>query len=264
MNARRRRLVSPVAVPIRRYERSESVARGSDAISPAGSPYWRAMDPARKRSIRLVVALSCALLLARGARLHQLLRRQRGARAEPARDRRARRRRTSSPARCERAPTAQRHGPHLPGAGPRRRGLGARSLRRPAAGPVPGGARGRSSTCASRAACFVGPAGLADHEVPVEVLGRPGRHLSRAVLTAGSACLIIALAICLYGIGASLYGARTGRREVDRLRPPRRLRAGRRARRGVRDPRGGVRAHGPERSRWSRATPRPRRRPSTA
>ena len=34
------------------------------------------------------------------------------------------------------------------------------------------------------------------------------------MLTAGRACLIIALAICLYGIAASLYGARTGRREV--------------------------------------------------
>ncbi|HWT23139.1 MAG TPA: heme lyase CcmF/NrfE family subunit [Solirubrobacteraceae bacterium] len=32
--------------------------------------------------------------------------------------------------------------------------------------------------------------------------------------TAGRACLIIALAICFYGIAASLYGARTGRREV--------------------------------------------------
>jgi cytochrome c-type biogenesis protein CcmF len=31
--------------------------------------------------------------------------------------------------------------------------------------------------------------------------------------TAGSICLAAALAICLYGIGASLYGARTGRRE---------------------------------------------------
>ena len=34
------------------------------------------------------------------------------------------------------------------------------------------------------------------------------------MLTAGRACLIIALGICLYGIGASLYGARTGRRDV--------------------------------------------------
>src|SRR3954449_4509342 len=33
------------------------------------------------------------------------------------------------------------------------------------------------------------------------------------VLIAGKACLILALAICLYGIGASLYGARTRRRE---------------------------------------------------
>jgi hypothetical protein len=29
---------------------------------------------------------------------------------------------------------------------------------------------------------------------------------------AGFSCLAVALAICLYGIGASLYGARTGRR----------------------------------------------------
>jgi cytochrome c-type biogenesis protein CcmF len=33
------------------------------------------------------------------------------------------------------------------------------------------------------------------------------------VLIAGKACLILALATCLYGIGASLYGARSGRRE---------------------------------------------------
>jgi cytochrome c-type biogenesis protein CcmF len=33
------------------------------------------------------------------------------------------------------------------------------------------------------------------------------------VTTAGRACLLLALAICLYGIGASLYGARTRRRE---------------------------------------------------
>ena len=33
------------------------------------------------------------------------------------------------------------------------------------------------------------------------------------MLEAGRACLILALAICVYGIGASLYGARTGRRQ---------------------------------------------------
>jgi cytochrome c-type biogenesis protein CcmF len=33
------------------------------------------------------------------------------------------------------------------------------------------------------------------------------------VLVAGKACLIVALAVCLYGIGASLYGARARRRE---------------------------------------------------
>ena len=32
--------------------------------------------------------------------------------------------------------------------------------------------------------------------------------------TAGRACLIIALAVCLYGIAVSLYGARSGRREL--------------------------------------------------
>ena len=33
------------------------------------------------------------------------------------------------------------------------------------------------------------------------------------MLIAGKACLILALATCLYGIGASLYGGRSGRRE---------------------------------------------------
>ncbi|HWM10413.1 MAG TPA: heme lyase CcmF/NrfE family subunit [Solirubrobacteraceae bacterium] len=33
------------------------------------------------------------------------------------------------------------------------------------------------------------------------------------MLVAGKACLILALVICVYGIGASLYGARSGRRE---------------------------------------------------
>jgi hypothetical protein len=33
------------------------------------------------------------------------------------------------------------------------------------------------------------------------------------VLIAGKACLILVLATCLYGIGASLYGARRNRRE---------------------------------------------------
>ena len=33
------------------------------------------------------------------------------------------------------------------------------------------------------------------------------------MLIAGKGCLILALAVCLYGIGASLYGARTGRRD---------------------------------------------------
>ena len=58
------------------------------------------------------------------------------------------------------------------------------------------------------------------------------------------ACLIVALAVCLYGIGASLYGARAGRREYVALRPPRGLRAGRRAGRRDGDPAGGVRALG--------------------
>jgi cytochrome c-type biogenesis protein CcmF len=33
------------------------------------------------------------------------------------------------------------------------------------------------------------------------------------VAAVGQACLILALATCAYGIGASLYGARAGRRD---------------------------------------------------
>src|SRR3954447_22416602 len=33
------------------------------------------------------------------------------------------------------------------------------------------------------------------------------------MLVAGKACLILALAVCVYGIGASIYGARSGRRD---------------------------------------------------
>src|SRR6185295_14594722 len=33
------------------------------------------------------------------------------------------------------------------------------------------------------------------------------------MLVAGKACLMLALAVCVYGIGASVYGGRTGRRE---------------------------------------------------
>ena len=61
-------------------------------------------------------------------------------------------------------------------------------------------------------ATFVGPAGLARDEVPVEVHGR-AEDLTEPCRPPARACLILALAICLYGIGASLYGARTGRRE---------------------------------------------------
>ena len=41
---------------------------------------------------------------------------------------------------------------------------------------------------------------------------RPRQSLS-AMATVGHACLILALATCVYGIGASLYGARAGRRD---------------------------------------------------
>jgi hypothetical protein len=35
--------------------------------------------------------------------------------------------------------------------------------------------------------------------------------------TVGQACLILALGTCFYGIGASLYGARAGRRDFVEL-----------------------------------------------
>ena len=73
---------------------------------------------------------------------------------------------------------------------------------------------------------FVGAEGLAGDEVPVEVHGRQDARPD--VLVAGQACLILALGVALYGIGASLYGARARRPRVGRLRPPRGLRAGRR------------------------------------
>ena len=37
----------------------------------------------------------------------------------------------------------------------------------------------------------------------------------------GYACLLLALAVCAYGIGASLYGVRTAQAQWCRVRPPR-------------------------------------------
>ena len=61
----------------------------------------------------------------------------------------------------------------------------------------------------------------------------------------GRALLILGLVVAVYGIGASLFGARTGRRRVGRLGPPGGVRAGRCwPRWRVRDPRGRVPALG--------------------
>ena len=84
------------------------------------------------------------------------------------------------------------------------------------------------------------------------------------VLVAGKACLILALGDCLYGIAASLYGARPGRREwVASGRRAVYALAGTTARR-VRDPRRRRSCARTSRSRSSRRTRRRRRRPSTA
>ena len=58
---------------------------------------------------------------------------------------------------------------------------------------------------------FVGRARLARHQVPVEV--HEGRATRADMAGVGSACLAVALLTAAYAVGASLYGARTGRRE---------------------------------------------------
>ena len=60
---------------------------------------------------------------------------------------------------------------------------------------------------------FVGQPDSLVTKCPSKFTAEPKSYLSWAMLEAGRACLILALAICVYGIGASLYGARTGRRQ---------------------------------------------------
>ena len=74
------------------------------------------------------------------------------------------------------------------------------------------------------------------------VLMRDGVDAEMALV--GRALLILGLLVALYGIGASLYGARSGRPEWVRLGAPRGVRAGRADDVRVRDPRGRVPALG--------------------
>ena len=91
-------------------------------------------------------------------------------------------------------------------------------------------------------ATFVGERDTPGHEVPVEVHGREKDLIACSSL--GSGCLWLALGVALYGIGASLYGARRGGRAwVDSGRRAVYATAGVRARR-LRGARGRVPALG--------------------
>ena len=166
------------------------------------------MDPARKRTVRLVVALSAAVLLA-GALVYTSFSASSEARS-PSQllSRRSRARRyqltgkvvegysregTVTTSGCAIATATSRCPCATRACSPTRSGRGARS----------------SSTSASRASVFVGEKDSLVTKCPSKFTAdsRPD------VLVAGHACLILALGVCLYGIGASLYGARAGRRE---------------------------------------------------
>src|SRR3954447_9232393 len=106
--------------------------------------------------------------------------------------------------------------PQLPRARPLRPRRRPRPLLGHGARPLPPGPRGhRHGAQAGRG--LRRRARLARHEVPLEV--HRGQDQDQVGLgsgpmpTLGRACLILALVACAYGIGASLYGARTGRRE---------------------------------------------------
>ena len=178
------------------------------------------MDPSRKRRIRLVVALTAAVLLAGAlvytsfcasspARPPSQLLASADSRAAP----------TSSRARSWTARSQQRgDATLLPRARPQRHRVGPRALHGRGARPVPRRAARSSSPCASRAPAFVGEQRLAGDEVPVEVHRQAGRRRPDAWPPSASACLILALASCAYGIGASLYGGAHRAARLGRLR----------------------------------------------
>ena len=185
----------------------------------------RSMDPSRKRRIRLVVALTVAVAARRRARLHELLRLERGQEPQPAAGQR--RRRSLLPAHRQGRPGLSPRGRRravLPRARPQRHRVGARPLHRPGARSVPRRARGhRRRAQAGRR--LRRREGLARDEVPVEV---QGRHEQPDVLTLGRACLILGRADRpLRHRRLALRGAHRAAR-VGRLRAPRRLRARRR------------------------------------
>ena len=191
--------------------------------------YLTAMNPARKRTVRLTVALGAAVVLA-GALIYTSF-----SAASPAltpsqlvhQAQSGRSYRADGHGRRRLGPPLGRH-PGLQRRGSLRRHRGPRRLHRHRAGPVPRRARGdRHRAEAGRLLCR--RTGLADHQVPVQVQGRaarrpeaellsglrrgtssppsgarPGEHpgaRGRQSLMAllGSACLLLALVVCCTG-----------------------------------------------------------------
>ena len=220
------------------------------------------MDPARKRTIRLVVALTCALLLA-VALVYTSFSASSEAREPSQLGVRAARQDLPADGQGGQGQLAPRRARCTRSASRTARAAASVPVRY--RGSVPDPFReGREIVIDVRkeGSAFVGQPDSLVTKCPSKFTAEPSRPEAR-VPTAGRACLIIALAVCLYGIAASLYGARTGRRELVASAPARGLRAGRacwwwrwrscRARSCART--------SPSRS--SRATPRRRRRSST-
>ena len=172
------------------------------------------MDPSRKRRIRLVVALTAAVVLA-GALAYTSFSASSPA-VQPSKLLASAEHRALLPAHGQgrgRVDRQARRRHPVPRARPQRR-----AHRSPCAtsGAVPDPFRnGREVivTVRKQRRRLRGREGLAGDEVPVEVHRQAGVADLIVMAPVGQACLILALATCGYGIGASLYGARTGRRD---------------------------------------------------
>ena len=216
------------------------------------------VDPTRKRKLRLVVALTAAVLLAAALIYTSFSASTEAEQAEP----------SSSRARSYELTgkvvngSISHRGDQLRFRVRDRDGTASvpGHLHGHRARPVPRRARG-DRLGRARARHVRGRARLARHEVPVEV--HQGRAVQLTMAGVGSACLAVALLTAAYAVGASLYGARTGRREW--------VTSGRRAiyciagllRDRLRAARGRPSCARTSRSRWWPRAPRPTRRPST-
>ncbi len=167
----------------------------------------RRVDPSRKRKLRLVVALTAAVLLATAliyTSFSASTEASKPSELKPGRSYDAHR----QGRRRARSATGRR--PPLPGARPRRHRVGAGLLHGRGARPVPRGPRGDRLRRA-RARHVRRPSATRSSR---SARRSSRRTSSRAEMAGvGSACLAVALLTAAYAVGASLYGARSGRRE---------------------------------------------------